>query len=63
MSALKSILLSIVAVLWSFFGVRDRARAQEDYRKLTPLRVIAAGLLMGFLFVFFLIFLVRVVVS
>ncbi len=62
MLRLRSFINSLVAVLWGFLGVRDRSRAHEDYKRLTPLQVIAAGLLMGFLFVFVLIFLVRFVV-
>ena len=49
------------AVLWSFFGVRKRARMQEDSVTIRPHQVIIAGLVVAALFVLGLLLVVRLV--
>jgi hypothetical protein len=39
------------AVLWGFLGVRKKSDYQQDIAKLSPLHLMAVGLLMAFLFV------------
>ena len=48
---------------WGFFGVRKNSDYQEDIAKLTPLHIIAVGLIAVMLFVGGLILLVRWVVA
>ncbi len=42
---------TVKAVLWSFLGLRRRKDFQEDVKQLTPLHVVAVGLVLAFLFV------------
>jgi hypothetical protein len=58
-----SLLRTIRAVAWGFFGVRKNSDYQEDIARLTPLHVIAVGLVAVMLFVGGLILLVRYVVA
>jgi hypothetical protein len=58
-----SVIQTVVAVLWSFFGVRKAAAHDDDVARLNPVHVIIAGVALGFLFVLSLIFLVRMVVG
>ncbi len=58
-----SLLRTIRAVGWGFFGVRKNSDYQEDIAKLTPLHIIAVGLVAVMLFVGGLILLVRYVVA
>jgi hypothetical protein len=56
-------LIDIVkAVLWSFFGVRKRARMQEDAVSIRPHQVIIAGVVVAALFVLGLLIVVRLVI-
>jgi hypothetical protein len=56
-------LIDIVkAVLWSFFGVRKRARMQEDAVSIRPHQVIIAGVVVAALFVLGLLVVVRLVI-
>ena len=48
----------MVAVAWSFLGIRKSSEFQEDVAKITPLHVLGVGLVAGFLFVAGLILLV-----
>ena len=54
---------SIVAVSWSFIGIRKNSEFQEDLSHITPLHVLGVGLLAGLLFVIGLIVLVNLVVA
>ena len=51
------------AVAWGFFGVRKNSAYQEDIARLTPLHIVAVGLVAVMLFVGALILLVKYVVS
>ncbi len=57
-----SIWRTVKAVGWGFFGVRKNSAYQEDIRRLTPLHIIAVGLVAVVLFVVGLILLVKFVV-
>ena len=54
---------TVKAVAWGFFGVRKNSAYQEDIAKLTPLHIIAVGLVAVALFVIALIVLVKFVVA
>ncbi|ACB36076.1 conserved hypothetical protein [Leptothrix cholodnii SP-6] len=58
-----SLLQTIKAVAWSFFGVRRGSDYQNDVNKLNPVHVIIAGLIGAALFIIALILLVRLVVT
>ncbi|MES2980116.1 MAG: DUF2970 domain-containing protein [Pseudomonadota bacterium] len=50
------------AIAWSFVGLRGRKDYEEDIKKLSPLHLVAAGLVGVFLFVGALVALVNWVV-
>jgi Protein of unknown function (DUF2970) len=54
---------TVRAVAWGFFGVRKNSDYQEDIARLTPLHIIAVGLVAVALFVIGLIVLVKFVVA
>ena len=54
---------TIVAVLWSFVGLRSRKAFQQDIAQLNPIHIIAVGLVLGLLFVLGLVALVNWVVA
>jgi hypothetical protein len=54
---------SIVAVSWSFIGIRKNSEFQEDLSHITPLHILGVGLVAGLLFVAGLILLVNLVVA
>ena len=54
---------SVLAVSWSFIGIRKSSEFQEDLSHITPLHVLGVGLLAGLLFVIGLIVLVNLVVA
>ena len=54
---------SIVAVSWSFIGLRKNSEFQEDLSHITPLHVLGVGLVAGLLFVAGLMVLVNLVVA
>ncbi|MGJ7582552.1 DUF2970 domain-containing protein [Variovorax sp. RHLX14] len=58
-----SLLRTIKAVAWGFFGVRKESAYAEDIARLTPLHIVAVGLVGGILFVIGLIMLVKFVVA
>jgi hypothetical protein len=58
-----SLLQTMRAVAWSFFGVRRSADYAQDVQKLNPVHVIIAGVLGAGLFVVALLLLVRWVVG
>lgn len=58
-----SLLRTVKAVAWGFFGVRKNSDYEEDIAKLTPLHIVAVGLVAAVLFVVGLILLVKFVVA
>jgi hypothetical protein len=54
---------TIVAVGWSFLGIRKSSEFQEDIAKITPLHILGVGLVAGLLFVAGLILIVNLVVA
>jgi hypothetical protein len=58
-----SLLRTIKAVAWGFFGVRKNSAYQEDIAKLSPLHIVAVGLVGVMVFVGVLIVLVRYVTA
>ncbi|MDI9331049.1 MAG: DUF2970 domain-containing protein [Alphaproteobacteria bacterium] len=54
---------TIVAVAWSFLGVRKSSEFQEDIARITPLHVLGVGLVAGLLFVIGLMLVVNWVVG
>jgi hypothetical protein len=54
---------SVLAVSWSFIGIRKNSEFQEDLSHITPLHVLGVGLVEGLLFVIGLIVLVNLVVA
>ena len=59
----SSLWRSIVAVAWSFLGIRKSSEFQEDVASITPLHIVAVGLVAGLLFVIGLIIVVNLVVA
>lgn len=59
----RPFLRSILAVLWSFIGIRKDSEFQEDLAHITPLHVLGVGLVGGLLFVIGLIVVVNLVVT
>ena len=53
----------VLAVFWSFFGVRKGRKLVEDAGSIKPLHLIAAGLMGALLFVLALILIVRIVIA
>ncbi len=58
-----SLLQTLRAVAWSFFGVRRSADYAQDVAKLNPVHVIIAGIVGAALFVVALVLLVKWVVG
>lgn len=54
---------TVKAVLWGFLGVRRGSDYQRDIQRLNPLHLMAAGVVMAFLFVAGLMVLVKWVVG
>ena len=54
---------TIVAVGWSFLGIRKSSEFQEDIAKITPLHILGVGLVAGVLFVAGLMLIVNLVVA
>jgi hypothetical protein len=57
-----SLLRTVLAVLWSFFGVRKRKDLERDVSELNPLHLVVAGVLVAAVFVGALIALVNWVI-
>jgi len=55
-------LRTLLAVAWSFFGVRKSKDLERDMRELNPLHLVVAGILVAALFVGVLIALVNWVI-
>lgn len=51
------------SVFWAFLGVRRRQHGEQDLVRLTPLQIVAAGLLGGAVFVIGLVVLVNFIVT
>lgn len=58
-----SFLRSLIAVLWSFAGIRKSSEHRKDIQSVKPEHVIIAGLLAAFIFVIGLIIIVNWVIS
>jgi hypothetical protein len=54
---------TVLAVVWSFLGIRRRADYAKDVAQLNPIHVVIAGVLGAALFVLVLVLLVRWVVT
>ena len=54
---------TIVAVGWSFLGIRKSSEFQEDIAKITPLHILGVGLVAGLLFVIGLMVIVNLIVT
>ena len=63
MSTKTSLMRSVVAVAWSFLGIRKSSEFQQDVEKISPLHILGVGLIAGLLFVIGLIVLVNLVVA
>ncbi len=50
---------TLMAVFWSFFGVRRSAALADDVQKLNPVHLILAGIAAAALFVLSLVFLIK----
>ena len=53
----------VLAVFWSFFGVRKRRNLEQDMATIKPQHIIIAGLIGGLLFVLTLVGLVRLILA
>ena len=58
-----SLLRTLLAVVWSFFGVRKSKDLERDVSELNPLHLVVAGVLVAALFVGALIALVNWVIK
>jgi hypothetical protein len=54
---------TIVAVAWSFLGIRKGSEFQEDIAQITPLHILGVGLVAGLLFVVGLMIIVNLIVA
>ena len=57
-----SLLRTLLAVLWSFFGVRKRRDLERDVSELNPIHLVVAGVIVAAIFVGALIALVNWVI-
>ncbi len=57
-----SLLRTLLAVLWSFFGVRKRKDLERDVSELNPIHLVVAGVIVAAIFVGGLIALVNWVI-
>ncbi len=57
-----SLIRTLVAVLWSFFGVRSRKEFNRDLAEINPIHVMVVGLLLAVAFVVGLVVLVNWIV-
>ncbi|MEW6561300.1 MAG: DUF2970 domain-containing protein [Pseudomonadota bacterium] len=62
-SSRPSFLRAVVAVLWSFAGIRKSSERSKDFEHAKPEHIIAAGLLAAAVFVIGLILIVNLVIS
>ncbi|MFI4932759.1 MAG: DUF2970 domain-containing protein [Burkholderiales bacterium] len=54
---------TVLAVVWSFLGIRRRADYAKDVAQLNPIHVVIAGIVGAALFVLVLVLLVRWVIT
>jgi len=54
---------TVLAVVWSFLGIRRRADYAKDIAQLNPIHVVVAGIVGAALFVIVLVLLVRWIVT
>lgn len=59
----RSNLKAVLAVFWSFFGVRKRRDYDTDSQDLTPAQVVIAGLIGGVAFVLTMLLVVYLVLK
>jgi len=57
-----SLIRTLVAVLWSFFGVRSRKEFNRDMAELNPIHLMVVGLVLAIAFVAALVVLVNWIV-
>lgn len=57
-----SLIRTLVAVLWSFFGVRSRKEFNRDMAQINPIHLMVVGLLLAIAFVALLVVLVNWIV-
>ena len=62
-AAKSSLWRSLIAVFWSFLGLRQTAERQEGMAKISPFHLIVVGLAICFVFVIGLMFFVKWVVA
>ena len=58
-----SLLQTLRAVAWSFFGVRKSSEYERDVQQLNPVHVIVAGVIAAAIFVMVLLLVVRLVLA
>lgn len=58
-----SIMQTVSAVLWSFFGVRKSQDHDRDLAQLNPVVVIITGVVAGILFVLLLVMIVKMILN
>ncbi|MCX7176820.1 MAG: DUF2970 domain-containing protein [Proteobacteria bacterium] len=58
-----SFLAVVTTIFWAFFGVRKRSDHESSTVNITPVQVVVGGLIGGALFVFILIFVVRIIIA
>ncbi len=58
-----SLLATMKAVFWSFFGVRKKSDYEQDAQQLNPVHVIIAGIIGAIIFVATLLIIVKSVVG
>ncbi len=58
-----SIMQTVSAVLWSFFGVRKGRDHDRDLAQLNPVVVIITGVVAGILFVLLLVMIVKMILN
>ena len=59
----NNFLRTVIAVLWSFIGIRKSSGFQEDIANIKPLQLLAVGVVMALMFVIGLIVVVNLVVA
>jgi uncharacterized membrane protein len=59
----NNFLRTVIAVLWSFIGIRKNSGFQEDIANIKPLHILAVGVVMALMFVIGLIVVVNLVVA
>lgn len=58
-----TLLDTVVAILWSFLGLRRQSDFEQDIVKINPVHLIVVGLFLGFAFVLLLMMVVYWVVA